>query len=152
MYFLRRHLELNKIGNVTVVQTAIAARAGMVSFDGWRVSTEKSYLVPTMSLDEFIAAGNLLPSFVKMDIEGIEKLALEGASRLLSTGDVSWLLATHSVELRDECRALMERYGYHFERFDSPEDPGEVGDFLAIPGPVATEVAMATEESTAKGR
>ena len=69
-----------------------------------------------------------------MDIEGVEKLALEGAKRFLSKGDITWLLATHSIELRVECRALMEKYGYHFERFDSPEDPGEIGDFLAIPG------------------
>ena len=137
VYFLRRHLELNNLRNVTVVQVAIADRAGLVSFDGWRVGTEKSYVVPTMSLDEFIAAGHPLPSFVKMDIEGAEKLALEGAKTLLSKGDITWLMATHSDELRKQCRALMERYGYHFERFDSPQDPGEISDFLAFPGAAA---------------
>jgi FkbM family methyltransferase len=149
VYFLRRHLELNNIGNVTVVQTAIADRTGLVSFDGWRVGTEKSYVVPTMSLDEFVAAGHPPPSFIKMDIEGVEKLALEGATSLLSKGNIAWLLATHSVELRIECRALMEQFGYHFERFDSPEDPGELGDFLAFPGPTsASHAETASAAST----
>ncbi|MGA8088338.1 MAG: FkbM family methyltransferase [Terracidiphilus sp.] len=150
VYFLRRHLELNNIRNVTVVQTAIADRTGLVTFDGWRMGTEKSYVVPTMSLDEFIAAGHPLPSFVKMDIEGVEKLALEGAKRLLSKGDIIWLLATHSNLLRDQCRALMEGYGYHFECFDSPEDPEDRADFLAIPSPaVASRVETAKAPSTA---
>ena len=133
VYYLRRHLELNKIRNVTVVQVAIADHAGMVTFDGWSVGTDKSYVIPAISLDEFVAAGNPAPVFIKMDIEGVEELALQGAKSLLSKRDILWFLATHSVELRIQCRALMEPHGYHFERFDSPEDPGGIGDFLAIP-------------------
>jgi FkbM family methyltransferase len=133
VHYLRRHLELNQIRNVTVVQVAIADRAGLVSFDGWSVGTDNSYVIPAISLDEFVAAGHPAPAFIKMDIEGVEKLALEGANGLLSKRNIIWFLATHSVELRIQCRALMEPHGYHFERFDSPEDPGGIGDFLAIP-------------------
>jgi hypothetical protein len=86
-----------------------------------------------MSLDEFISKGYPSPSFVKMDIEGAEDLALHGAVELLSKGNCAWMIATHSDTLRTRCRELMALHGYHFERFDSAGDPGDAPDFLAIP-------------------
>jgi FkbM family methyltransferase len=132
VYFLQRHLELNKIRNVTVVQVAISDGLGMISFDGFRQTSMRTYLVPSMSLDEFIASGNPSPSFIKMDIEGAEEFALRGAVRLLSKADSTWMLATHSDELRIGCRELMNSYGYRFEGFQM-EDPDLAHDFLAIP-------------------
>jgi FkbM family methyltransferase len=133
VYFLRRHLELNSRRNVTVVQSAIGNGSGLISFDGFRQTSEKAYLIPSMSLDQFIAAGFPSPSFIKMDIEGAEIHALKGAVEALSQIKATWMLATHSEDLRLQCRALMAMYGYHFEQFDSTEDPGCAPDFLAIP-------------------
>jgi FkbM family methyltransferase len=129
VYYLRRHLELNGRRNVTVVQSAIGSDTGLISFDGFAQTSEKKYLVPSMSLDEFIAGGFPFPSFIKMDIEGAEKYALEGAAQALSKIKATWMIATHSADLRIQCRALMAKYGYHFEQFDSTEDPGSAPDF-----------------------
>jgi hypothetical protein len=119
--------------SVTVVQVAIGDRSSMVNFDGFRLTAGEGYLVPSMSLDDFISYGNPCPSFVKMDIEGAEESALNGAVGLLSTGNATWMIATHSDELRIKCRELMAIYGYHFEGFESVDDPGGVQEFLAIP-------------------
>ena len=96
VYNLRRHLELNKLRNVTVVQTAISNGSSLLKFGDFRPSKENSYLVHSMSLDQFIAAGNPYPSFIKMDIEGAERMALDGAVAILSKRDATWMLATHS--------------------------------------------------------
>jgi FkbM family methyltransferase len=132
VYFLRRHLELNMIRNVTVVQVAISDGSGIISFDGFHQTSARAYLVPSMSLDEFIASGNPPPAFLKMDIEGAEESALKGAAGLLSRGECTWMLATHSDALRIGCRELMQSYGYRFQGFQTV-DPGLAHDFLVIP-------------------
>jgi FkbM family methyltransferase len=131
--YLRRHIHLNKIENVTVVQAAISSSAQIVAFDGWTVIQKSTYLVPAVSLDEFIGAGNPVPDFIKMDIEGAEFAALEGAQDLLSRAQPTWLLATHSRELTESCKGFLRQRGYRFTGFDCLSDPGEVGDFMVLP-------------------
>ncbi len=137
-YFLRRHIELNRLKNVTVVQTAVSDSTGMIGFAGTvssasgKIGGSNAYLVPTISLDEFIAAGNPAPSFVKMDVEGAEEKALGGASHLLSLERPTWLMATHSTELTRACKALLSSHGYHLTAFDCETDAGSFGDFMAI--------------------
>jgi FkbM family methyltransferase len=131
-YYLRRHLRLNKIENVTVVQIAISNSTGLVAFDGWKVIQSGAYVVPTISLDEFIAAGHPEPGFIKMDIEGAEAAALQGAQQLLDSAHPNWLMATHSAELTVSCKATLASYGYRFTGFDCVSDPGDAGDFMAL--------------------
>jgi FkbM family methyltransferase len=131
-HLLRRHLELNDLRNVTFVQAAVSGEVGLVPFTGWEVVDSSSYVVPSISLDSFIASGNPSPDFIKMDIEGAEGAALIGASNLLSKRQTSWLLATHSDELTVSCKATLAKYGYHFTGFDCASDPGNASDFMAF--------------------
>jgi len=136
-YMLRRHLELNRIGNVTFIQAAVSNVQGMVGFDSaremGRISTSGTYQVPAISLDDFISLGNPIPAFVKMDVEGAECDALEGASTLLSRGVTAWMLATHGDDLRAQCRSTLARHGYRCRAFDCQSDVDFSPDFLAIP-------------------
>ncbi len=136
VYYLRRHVKLNNLRNVTVVQAAISDKTGMVAFDDIRFTTGSQYLVPTISLDEFIAAGHPLPGFLKMDIEGVEWSALHGAAAILEKAEAAWMLATHSDQLRVDCRAKLASCGYRFTAFDGKSDPGDENDFLVLPNPV----------------
>lgn len=52
--------------------------------------------VPAITLDEFYAASP--PQFIKMDIEGAEGEALQGATRLLKLRKTSWLIELHGFE------------------------------------------------------
>lgn len=131
-YYLRRHLRLNKLENVTVVQAAISSSTGLVAFNGWKLIQSGPYVVPSISLDEFIAAGHPAPAFIKMDIEGAEAAALLGARNLLSSTHPDWLMATHSAELTVSCKAMLSQYGYRFTGFDCLNDPGDAGDFMAL--------------------
>jgi FkbM family methyltransferase len=127
---LRRHIALNSLQNVTVVQAAVSEKLGMVHFEGegssGKIDTNGHYLIPSTSLDEF-ARDNPSPDFVKVDIEGAEVDALAGAGSILSrTPRPSWMVATHfknSINLWQECQSLMARHGYRFSNTG--------GDFIA---------------------
>lgn len=134
---LRRHLALNKICNVTVVQAAVADRFGLVGFEANRIERPRSsaarYIVPTISLDGFSAAGHPAPDFVKMDVEGAECDALAGAKTIFATSKPSLMLATHSPSLRARCAEMLTRDGYRLVQTDLITDAEYVADFFALP-------------------
>ena len=136
-YMLQRHIELNRLQNVSLIQAAISSESGLVGFagkmEGGAISKQSAYQIPAISLDEFVRSGNPEPSFIKMDIQGAERAALDGAVSILSKGKAAWLMATHSDELRESCKEFMARYGYRFAGFDCKSDPGNEGDFVALP-------------------
>jgi hypothetical protein len=69
--------------------------------------TAKTISVSAITLDEF-AAQHRPPSVIKMDIEGAEALALDGARRLLSERVArTWIVEIHSADLD---RAVAERF------------------------------------------
>lgn len=136
MAHLRRHIQLNRVENATLVQAAVSGAAGLV---GFAAGSELghiaggNYLIPSLSLDEFIACGNPSPDFVKLDIEGAEKWALAGASGLLEQRRATWMIATHSPELRVHCAGVFTTLGYRLAAFDGATPPGDAADFLAFP-------------------
>ena len=66
--------------------------------------------VPTLALDDFIAATGLQPSFIKMDIEGAELDALRGSARLIAEGRPIMALEQAPDDMR--CHALLTAAGY----------------------------------------
>lgn len=89
---LRTNLEVNEnvSGLVTVVEKALAERSGMrISYSDHGPGTcldpsGKSGFVETVSIDDFVNQENLeRVDFVKMDIEGSELAALQGARQTI---------------------------------------------------------------------
>ena len=114
---LLRNVAINHLANVSVVQAAVSESSGLVGFGGanaiGRIGETNSYLIPAISLDEFVAGGNRMPDVVKMDIETAEVLALRGAHKVLASR-IAWIMETHSPELRNECKSIMAQFGYTF--------------------------------------
>jgi len=106
---LRRNVRLNDFQNVTVIQTAVDERPGIVQFES-RSADDKNAIAPDSrgisvaanridSLDLGAARYRLL----KIDIEGYELPALRGATDVLARVDAIWF----------ECgRRLTARFGY----------------------------------------
>lgn len=117
--FLRRHLALNRIENVTVMDAAVADRSGTVRF-AEDASTSKGRIgeggaleVKSISLDDWIEKGLLpAPNLLKIDIEGAELLALQGARRMLAAGHPPIFLSTHSGKVHSECLVFLESLRY----------------------------------------
>jgi hypothetical protein len=62
-------------------------------------------------LDSCVAAFRY-PCVIKMDIEGGEVAALEGACRLNTKADVRWLIETHSKALEAECLRILSEESF----------------------------------------
>ncbi|MFN7934182.1 MAG: FkbM family methyltransferase [Bryobacteraceae bacterium] len=55
--------------------------------------------VPLLSLDDYCARAGVTPRCIKLDVEGSEFLALQGARRLLETHRPALLIETHGLEI-----------------------------------------------------
>lgn len=133
-----RHLQLNSVTNAVLVQAAVGRHAGLCAFDigkddyqGRITGAESVLQVPVIGLDELLATGTPVPDLIKMDIEGGEFEALNGALNLLRTHRPVLLLSVHGPEQDEKCRELLRRVGYRFEYFGSTTGPNK--DMLVQP-------------------
>jgi FkbM family methyltransferase len=121
-----RHLALNQISNVTLIQAAVADKAGLTGFNiapsnsmGTVTESVGTYSVPVIALDALIETGAVrMPDVIKMDVEGAESRVLEGAARILNEGTTSLLIALHGAEQVDACLSLLSRVRYQVFRLD----------------------------------
>ncbi|HEY0567432.1 MAG TPA: FkbM family methyltransferase [Xanthobacteraceae bacterium] len=107
---LKRHLELNAITNVEVIEAAVSDRTGTQFFSGGGYVghlSNKGEAVATVRLDDYPR-----PDLVKMDIEGAETAALRGATAILGEGKTVWFVAVHAGAPYTECPALLTSNGY----------------------------------------
>lgn len=119
IWYLQRHLELNHIQNVEVLELALSDRTGTAFFDVGEnrfmghLAEEGSLCVHAVALDALLSEGKICPpNVIKMDIEGAELMALRGASRTFERFRPVLFLATHGREVETECRCLLESWGY----------------------------------------
>jgi FkbM family methyltransferase len=136
--FLRRHIALNKLTNVTVIETAICESTGRRRFQ-FHKSAAMGHLsdagqteVSTVTLDDFVFRCGATPNSIKIDVEGAELSVLQGAREMLSQHRPALLLATHSPALRDQCLDLIADHGYVVRAIGKNHHEG-ADEFLAIP-------------------
>ncbi|WP_439398304.1 FkbM family methyltransferase [Bradyrhizobium sp. PMVTL-01] len=115
---LRRHLQINDVKNVELIEAAVSDRTGEAFFEVDPHSDKYGYMgtlaesgtpVRTVMLDEFP-----VPDLVKMDIEGAETRAFAGASRLLSEHRTAIFLALHDQTI-EEAPALLKRHNFRLQ-------------------------------------
>jgi FkbM family methyltransferase len=118
---LRRHIEINKLRNVEIVEAAVYGREGELPFDpidprsgrlNGRLSGTGSMIIRAVKLDDLAGSALPVPRYIKMNIEGGELDALRGARGLLAEHPVEVFLATHGERVRQQCLDLLEVLGY----------------------------------------
>ncbi len=137
-YFRKRlitNISLNKLqGSIQIMDYAVSDKKGkaVLYTDGVEgrspslclIGERGSVIVNTNSIDNAIAEGILpMPTFMKMDIEGAEILALHGMKQLLSSKDAPRYLfiELHPDFLKiflssvEECVTIIESFGYVVE-------------------------------------
>lgn len=131
--YLKRHVSMNRISNVTIIQAGVAARAGEARFDGsrgfsqGRLSDVGDLTVPTVALDELVFNGAVpKPGIIKIDVEGGEMGVLRGAKGLLTGVGPVVFLATHSDQLRRACHQFLVSIGYSIRSLN--RDPLDQSD------------------------
>ncbi len=126
--YLRRHLSLNRIENAVVIEAAVADRSGTVRFEEdastskGRIGEQGGLEVRAIALDDWIDEGKLPPpALLKIDIEGAELQALQGARKALAKTHPAIFLSTHSGKVHKDCVAFLEALGYRVFPIDGRE-------------------------------
>jgi len=123
--YLKQHLQLNKIENVTVIDAAVADRRSEAFFDytdssftGHLAKTGK-IKVQTVVLDQLFAEGKIpLPTHLKIDVEGGEMSVFEGARTILTQAHPTIFLATHGQDIHKQCCEFLSSLGYSLQPID----------------------------------
>ncbi|MGC4118194.1 MAG: FkbM family methyltransferase [Myxococcales bacterium] len=140
------HIRWNRLANCQVVQAAVASQRGLATFIpggansmGAIARQEGVIRVPTVALDELIdGEGFPVPELVKMDIEGAEGDALEGARRLLERRKTVWFIALHGAGPRERVGETLMAAGYSVRALDGAPLSGSAAgwreeEILALP-------------------
>lgn len=143
---LRRHLARNRLSNVTVVPNPVGQAHGtMVNFGGEHSSYKGRVIegagagaLRLLSLDGWRAeSGAPLPDVIKMDVEGFEAEALNGAADILRALRTVWLIGLHGDPQTIGCVELLRRHGYRVFEFDGREiiegAPSGLFEIVALP-------------------
>jgi FkbM family methyltransferase len=127
--YLHRTLALNKIVNAMIVPFAVAGETKLTCFqegEDWgvgRIVALGKQPAVTISIDEFIEKYRIIPTVMKIDVEGAELAVLQGAKRLLSENQPTIMLSVHGDDLRVNCLSYVRALGYRkIESIDNPDE------------------------------
>jgi FkbM family methyltransferase len=122
---LRRHLDMNRIRNCTVIDAAVSSADGEAVFDPsedrsmGRLAAGGSLRVRTVALDGMVARNEIRPpNLMKIDIEGGELECLRGGACVIQKFRPVIFLATHGREVHDACIELLAKWNYRVTSLD----------------------------------
>ena len=116
--YLSKTLEINGVRNASIVPCAMSDSPGLLSFQEGencalgRLDIKGTQPVIALSCDDFVSAYEVVPSLLKIDVEGAEMSVLKGAESLLSNHKPVILLSTHGEQLRIGCLEFLKRMEY----------------------------------------
>jgi FkbM family methyltransferase len=120
LQILRKHVAINNRANVTIIGAAVGDQTGMQRFDPGDDSftgglyRDRGFEVNVITLDGMFDDGLLLPpDIIKMDIEGGEAAALQGATKLISKAHPLIFLSTHGPQVHAQCSEILKDLGYN---------------------------------------
>lgn len=135
--FLKEHLRLNRVTNVTVIEKAVADRSGWVAFDEGpgramgHFAAQGRQQVATVTLDEMVFKYGLpVPDYLKIDVENADWPVLTGARTLLSKARPTIFLSTDRYVSGAQSCALLASLGYQLRSLDG-RDSDQAEEFLA---------------------
>lgn len=114
---------LNNAKNIRIVNAAVSDKSGKMTFHlglhdkqgsivGIGVESGQDITVDVITLDEFMASGNLSPDFIKIDIEGAESLALVGFENSFDNIRPVLFIELHTPEQDRKVGEFLLRHGY----------------------------------------
>lgn len=139
LFYLKSHLRMNRVTNVTVVEAAVWDADGECLFDTGpnnsmgRVSRTGNLRVRVTTIDRLVSNGELpLPTHMKIDVEGAELNVLHGSISALMANGPTIFLATHGKDLRRQCCDVLRSLGYSLKSI-SGASLEETDEILACP-------------------
>jgi FkbM family methyltransferase len=127
--YLKEHLRMNHVENVTLFEAALSDRTGAAYFSASGDSSMGSLsncgglAVTTLTLDSLWQNQGLpLPQVVKIDVEGAELAVLHGGQALIQAARPIIFLATHGTEVHAKCLDWLQSADYMCEILDMPDE------------------------------
>jgi FkbM family methyltransferase len=121
--YINRHLLLNHVQNVEVLEFAICDQVGLSTFQQeetramGHLQAKGNTRVRTTTLDSLLQVQLITPpQYIKMDIEGAELMALRGAKECIQRHRPIIFLATHGCDMETECGRLLNSWGYELQK------------------------------------
>ena len=136
--YLQSNVELNAMNNVELYHVAVGEKEGLVSFsdsplDDYNhvVPAGAGIAVPVKRLDSIVPSGTAI-RLLKLDVEGYEKFALEGAGSLLQTTEAVYFESFEVLFARYNCQCsetfdLLRQHGFVIVR------AGDDGILMPLP-------------------
>jgi FkbM family methyltransferase len=123
LQYLRRHIDLNRLSNCTVVDVAVSDSSVVRRFDptahdsAGHFSNDGGVSVQTIGLDDFLFKGQYIrpPSAIKINAEGAEMEVLLGGRATIEKFSPLIFLSTHSPEIHAQCSAFLTAAGYSLQ-------------------------------------
>jgi FkbM family methyltransferase len=119
LFYLKKHIRLNHITNVTLIEAAVSDHNGFTYFATGRTSSQGyispkgNLLVRTVCLDDLYLKGEVLvPDFIKIDVEGAEMSVLLGAKSILQHYHPVIFLSTHVEYVHQQCVGFLKSIDY----------------------------------------
>jgi len=152
--FLKRHLRINHIKNVTVIADLVGEKldesvnfyqsssdSGMNTItDTGRRKGYKRTVVKQITLDEFCNLHELQPQLIKIDVEGAELRVLKGGVKVLSRYMPTILLSVHPRHIvesggsTEELERFIAKMGYLVSDLDGKTvRPTELTEYILSP-------------------
>ncbi|TRZ53596.1 FkbM family methyltransferase [bacterium] len=114
---LIKNVAANSLRNVSVCGSLLWDSNSTINFcaigSASHVSTSGNMLLPSSTIDTVLDRHRIDPqiiSFVKMDIEGAEIQAIQGAQRLIEQGNAFWSVASYHIVDGEPTAGFIERY------------------------------------------
>lgn len=135
---LQDNLQLNDCSNVSIRKVAVGSGNSRCRFvigsnntegklDSKVSASAASIEVQVECLDDLVASGTTPPDLIKVDIEGGEADALDGADRLISSRKPPLFVELHTPEQDRRVGAFLVRHGYHVCRIERGGKPNRFG-------------------------
>ena len=115
---LHNNVRINHLTNVKIFHGAAGDKNATVRFHSGagtgtgHISKEGQTEIPMRSLDDLATAYDVVPTTLKIDVEGAELHVLRGATRLLTEAKPNILLSTHGQAAHERCLSLLRDFGY----------------------------------------
>lgn len=117
--FLRRHVRLNDLSNVTIIDAGVGEAPGTARFETHtgtgtgHLSDHGTLEVRLVALDDLVQRGKLPPpQMIKIDVEGAEQRVLAGAEQIIREARPTLLISTHGPENHEAVVQFLEARGY----------------------------------------
>lgn len=117
--FLRQHLAINHVLNVTVIEGVVSDCDGSACFSEGSgnamgsIAPNGALTVTAVTVDRLLEARTVpVPDYMKIDVEGGELAVLRGSRRLLTEHRPTLFVATHGVDIHRSCCELLRTLGY----------------------------------------